>query len=83
MGSSIGVAQVLAGGDAVSDELLEFLDVRESSCGLPRPDQLSLRSDVEDAAGPWDERELNGKRGGPVSASHARKVYRRRFVSTP
>ena len=27
-------------------------------------------------------RNSNGKRGGPVSASHAGKVYRRRFVST-
>src|ERR1700756_2606038 len=27
-------------------------------------------------------RNSNGKRGGPVSASHAGKLYRRRFVST-
>ena len=27
-------------------------------------------------------RNSNGKRGGPVSAGHAGKVYRRRFVST-
>src|SRR5215469_11322053 len=33
------------------------------------------------AASPF-ARSSNGKRGGPVSASHAGKVYRRRFVST-
>src|SRR6266446_9462996 len=56
MGFVIGVAEILAGGDAVSDDLFEFLNVRESSFGLSRPDQLSLRADVEDASGPRDER---------------------------
>src|SRR6266851_5370709 len=58
MGSVVGVAELLAGGDAVSDELLEFLDVGEAPRSFARPDELALRANVEDASRPRDEREF-------------------------
>ena len=45
-------------GDAVSDELLEFLDVGKAPRSFARPDELALRANVEDASRPRDEREF-------------------------
>ena len=42
----------------VSDDLLEFLDIREAPCCFARPNELSLGTDLEDTAGSGDEREF-------------------------
>lgn len=52
------MAEVFAGSDAVADELLEFLDVRESAGGCARPEKHSVRANVKDPAGSGDEGEL-------------------------
>src|SRR5271166_1691656 len=43
---------------------------------------IGTKSRVSNTARPGAPGNINGKRGGSVSASHAGKVYRRRFVST-
>src|SRR5690606_8156776 len=68
----VRVAEVLVGGDAVADTLLQFLDVGESTLGLPRPEGFAAGAHFEDAAGAGLEGDLAQLllKGGQELLSH-------------
>jgi hypothetical protein len=75
--SVVGVAEIPAGGDAVSDELLEFLDVGKAPRSFARPDELALRANVEDASARRDDASSPMSSWNVVSSSCAIQAARR------
>ena len=55
---TIDVTKVAAGIDAVADNLLQVLGLRETAVALALLDQLAIEVDFKDAAGTWDKRDL-------------------------
>ena len=68
--------------ESVLKRALMLLMIKSDTGSPPCRPSSYPRSSVLHCRNRQGTRNSNGKRGGPVSASHAGKVYRRRFVST-
>jgi hypothetical protein len=64
--------QVSAGGDAIANELFEFLDLGEAPLACSGPYSVSFDSDLEHAANAWDQCEFAdiGREGRQEFLSH-------------